>query len=117
LGSKCVTTRRDALVADDVGREVGGADLDEVNLEVVAVGPAAADGAVVVEAQDAALEPGLGDVVERATALAGEGLEVGDAGVQVPAGGLGERARELGEGRAVTAFVDAGVVHEQSGRR
>jgi hypothetical protein len=39
-----------AFVADDVGREVGGADLDEVDLEVVAVGPLAADGGVVVEA-------------------------------------------------------------------
>jgi hypothetical protein len=66
---------------------------------------------VVVEAQDAALEPGLGDVVERAAALAGERLDVGDAGVEVPAGGLGELVRELGEGGAVAAFVDAGVVH------
>jgi len=39
-----------ALVADDVGREVGGADLDEVDVEVVPVGFLAADGGVVVEA-------------------------------------------------------------------
>ena len=39
-----------AFEADDVGREVGGADLDEVDVEVVAVGLLAADGGVVVEA-------------------------------------------------------------------
>jgi hypothetical protein len=39
-----------AFVTDDVGREVGGADLDEVDVEVVAVGLPASDGGVIVEA-------------------------------------------------------------------